>query len=288
MTSSLPTRSEISLTLKYSAFFKSRLTLKQLHHWLISPHTHTLSQIRKSLTRFPQLKKQLISSSPSSQQKKLFQQKLSSIRPFLTLLKFFPTIRFVGLTGSLAILNTTPEDDIDFLIITSPHTLWLTRLFLFPFLLFFNHRRPKKAHRPNDLCLNLWLDQSNLTLLPSKQNLYTAHELLQMKPLLDRGQTYSKLLLSNSWASHHLANAYHQQTSSSPLSKNILNTFSSVFFTFLSILLFPLNLFSYFLQRFYMSSKITTETVTLSQVYFHPQDFFSPLHSHLYPFSKIG
>ena len=271
MTSSLPTCSEISLTLKYSAFFKSRLTLKQLHHWLISSHIYTLSQIKKSLTRFPQLKKKLISSSPSSKQKKLYQQKLSSIHPFLALLKFFPTIRFIGLTGSLAILNSTPEDDIDFLIITSPHTLWLTRLLLFPFLLFFNHRRPQKAHRPNALCL-----------------LYTAHELLQMKPLFNRGQTYSKFLFSNSWASHYLANAYHHQTSSSPLSKNILNTFSSTLFIFLGFLLYPLNLFSYFLQRLYMSSKITTETITLSQVYFHPQDFYSSLQSHLHLSPKIG
>lgn len=282
MTSSLPTRSEINLTLKYSAFFKSKLTLKQLHYWLISPRFYTFSQVKQSISRFPQLKKQIVSSSLSSQQKKIYSEKISSINPFLTLIKFFPTIRFVGLTGSLAILNSTPKDDIDLLIITSPHTLWLTRLFLFPFLLFFNHRRPSKTHRPNDLCLNLWIDQSHLTLLFSKQNLFTAHELLQMKPLLDRGETYSRFILANSWASHYLANAYHQQTLPSSTS------LKPVFPLSLSFLLFPFNLLAYFIQRLYMSSKITTETVTFSQVYFHPQDFSSLLHSHLHLSSKIG
>lgn len=287
MTSSLPTRSEISLTLKYSAFFKSKLTFKQLHYWLISSHLYTFSQVKQSISHFPQLKKQIVSSSSSPQQKKIYNEKVSSISPFLTLIKFFPTIRFVGLTGSLAILNSTPKDDIDLLIITSPHTLWLTRLFLFPFLLFFNHRRPGKIHHPNDLCLNLWIDQSNLTLLSSKQNLFTAHELLQMKPLLDRGGTYSRLLLANSWASQHLANAYHHQTLSFS-SSGLPRLFFSIILTLLGFLLFPFNLLAYFIQRLYMSSKITTETVTLSQTYFHPQDFSSLLHSHLRLSSKIG
>jgi len=277
MISSLPTRSQINLTLRYASFFNSRLTLKQLHHWLISPHTSSISQLKKTLSLHPQLKKKLISSI-SSQQKKIYKQKMSSLKPFLSFLKFFPTIRFVGLTGSLAILNSTPEDDIDLLIVTSPHTLWLTRLLLFPFLLFFNHRRPGKLHRPNDLCLNLWIDQSNLVLPSSKQNLYTAHELLQMKPLLDRGQTYSDFISSNSWVSQHLANAYHVQTSSLPSPKpnpfKVLNLFS--------LILSPLNLLAYLTQRIYMSSKITTETVTLFQAYFHPKDFSSDLHSHLH------
>lgn len=281
---SFPSRSEIDITFKYSAFFGSRLTLKQLHHWLISSNHYTLLQLKKSLSRFPQLKKQTILSSVSLKQKKTYTEKISSLQPFLNLLKFFPTIRFVGLTGSLAILNSTPDDDIDLLIITSPNSLWLTRLFLFPFLLFFNRRHPGKPHRPNDLCLNLWIDQSHLTLLLPKQNLYTAHELLQMKPLFNRGQTYSKLLLSNSWASQYLANAYHYHISS--FQKMSLS--SSLLLTFFGLLLYIPNLLAYFLQRLYMSSKITTETVTLSQTYFHPQDFSSLLHSHFHLSSKIG
>lgn len=277
MKSSLPNRSQIDLTLKYASFFKSRLTFEQLHHWLISPHTCSPSQLKKSLSRYPQIKKKLISTI-SPQQKKIYQQKMSSLKPFLSLLKLFPTIRFVGLTGSLAIFNSTPEDDIDLLIITSPHTLWLTRLFLFPFLLFFNRRHPGKPHHPNDLCLNLWLDQSNLLLPPSKQNLYTAHELLQMKLLINRGQTYSRLIFSNSWVSHYLANAYHLQTSSLPSPKtSLLKTLC-----FFNFIFFPLNFLAYLIQRLYMSSKMTTETVTLSQAYFHPKDFSSALHSHLH------
>jgi len=270
----LPSRSHIEQTIAYTDFFHSRLNFSQLHHWLISPHTFTQSQLRQSLSRFPKLKKKLSHSpSISPSQKKLYQQKITTIQPFLRLLSFFPTIRLVALTGSLAVYHSTPEDDIDLLIITSPHTLWLTRLLLFPFLLFFNRRRPHQPYQPDALCLNLWLDTSQLTLTPSKQNLYTAHELLQIKPLLDRGQTYPRLLKANSWVSNYLANAYH--TTINSLIQKLRPTPS------LSFLLFPFNFLSFLGQRLYMSSKITNETITLSQAYFHPQDFSASISSHL-------
>ena len=270
----LPSRHEIALTLDYAAFFKSRLTIKQLHHWLISPQKFTLSQLKKSLSFHPQLKKKILSRS-SVKQKKLYQQKLASIKRFLNLLKFFPTIKLVGLTGSLAVLNSTPDDDIDLLIITAPHTLWFTRLILFPFLLFFRHRHPNRPHRSNDICLNLWLDSSSLILPSSRQNLYTAHELLQMKPLINRSQTYSRLLHFNSWVSRYLATAYHLQTKNiSPLAVPHQSFF---------LLLYPFNFLAFLFQSLYMSSKKTIETVTLSQAFFHPQDIYSRLPSRLRP-----
>lgn len=271
----LPSHSHVQQTFAYADFFHSRLNFSQLHHWLISPYVFTPSQLRRSLSRFPKLKKKLsrTTSIPSSQ-KKLYQQKLVTIQPFLRLLRFFPTIRLVALTGSLAVYHSTPEDDIDLLIITAPHTLWLTRLLLFPFLLFFNHRRPRQPHQPDALCLNLWLDASQLTLIPSKQNLYTAHELLQAKPLLDRGQTYPRFLRANSWISQHLANAYHATTNSAQPTPKTPFPFS--------FLLFPLNFLAFLGQSLYMSPKITNETITLYQAYFHPQDFFPSISSHLH------
>jgi hypothetical protein len=192
-------------------------------------------------------------------------------------MKFFPTIKLVALTGSVAIGNPDEDDDIDFIIITSSDTLWLTRILFIPLVgLFFKRRRPKIANRQsNSFCFNLWLDQSSLSVPKKKMSLYTAHEVLQIKPLFDRDNTYAQFILSNSWTKKYLSNAYLEITQKFTLPE-IKPPTKRFFF-----LIYILNKLAYRLQRFYMAPKITRELVTFHQAFFHPRDLTSTINHYL-------
>lgn len=109
-------------------------------------------------------------------------------------LALVPWIRMVAVTGALAMGNADKDDDIDLMVITSKNRLWLSRLLSLG-LIFPRLRRAKKVN--NRVCLNLWLDETALTL--EHQDLYTAHELCQARPVLNRGQTYQKFIGANLW-----------------------------------------------------------------------------------------
>jgi hypothetical protein len=106
--------------------------------------------------------------------------------------------------------------------------------------------------------------------------LYTAHEVLQAKPIFDRGDIYAKFILANSWTSRYLANAYKSASSSVSSSKSppppqqpTLSFRAKSRNLFLKFL----NSFAFHLQYHYMKSKITHETITLHSAYFHPNDY---------------
>lgn len=123
------------------------------------------------------------------------------------LLKLIPFIKMVGITGNLAIKNTSRDDDIDFLIVTSKNRLWLSR-FLVVFLLELLGRRrhPKEKKVKDKICLNMFLDEDNLKIPKKEQNLFSAHEILQFKPLWQRGNIYGDFLNQNQWIKKFLAN----------------------------------------------------------------------------------
>ncbi len=271
-------RSRIKQTLAYSAFFNYPLTSNELHFWLITPKSVSLSELKKNL---PQ--KALHSNIKLRRKKKLLTtQKLQANQKALNFLQSIPTIDLVALTGSLAMDNAKSGDDLDLMIVTKSHTLWLTRLFIIPlFRIFFKTRFPQKQQPQNNdaICLNLWLDTQSLTVPPSKQNLYIAHEVLQIKPIFNRGTTYEHFILNNSWSSSYLANAYKSITLKfTPLPQDTnQDFFLSVFIRLLSLL----NFLSFKLQYFYMKPKITREYVTLHSAYFHPRDLSSKISRHL-------
>lgn len=260
-------RQSVAATLQYAQLFDFDLTLKDLHFRLISPSSTPFPQLKDFLNQNPHLKKKL-SKTPSPQRQKrlqISQQKLKTARSYTKILQHLPTIRLVAVTGSIAVQNSQPNDDIDILIVTAPHTLWLTRPLVFLLTkLFFTRRRPNQpASTPNDICNNLWLDTSSLTIPGSKRNLYTAHEIVQLKPLLSRRSTYQKLIAQNSWVKSYLANAFQS-----------LPHHPSQFTSPLWSLLFIFNLFFFIPQYLYMLPKLSNETITLHSAFFHPRSLY--------------
>ena len=65
-----------------------------------------------------------------------------------------------------ALNNAKKNSDIDLLIITSKNTLWTTRIISFALLKFagFKLRRAGDKNEKDKLCLNMWLDESDLVL----------------------------------------------------------------------------------------------------------------------------
>lgn len=272
-------------TKRYASFFHFPLDEVSLHRWLISPKTVTKESLVSLAPPLTNTEKRLI-----HQRALCSQAKLAKARRVARFLGVWPSIKLICATGSLAIDNARRFDDLDIMIVTGANTLWLTRPIIVFFLKIFHlRRRPSlPEHRSkivsDKICDNLWLDETALTLPLDKRNLYTAHEVLQAKPLFDRGGVHAKFISANSWTSKYLANAYEAaivesgagQDKKSPArtprySRGELRTI----FAWPNRIITALNMLAFKLQYFYMKRKITRETITLHSAYFHPNDYVS-------------
>jgi hypothetical protein len=123
------------------------------------------------------------------------------------ILRLIPWVKLVGVTGALAMRNADKEDDIDLLIITTRNRLWLTRLLaVFLMELMGKRRRPDEKKVKDKICLNMFLDENHLALPRKERDLFSAHEVLQMKPLWQRGRTHQRFLRANRWSQEFLPN----------------------------------------------------------------------------------
>lgn len=263
-------RKSVASTISYSSYFNFPLYPNEVHHWLIGSKPVSLRAMASLVPKMSKsdvlLRKKL---------KRYSGEKVLRAKRLISLLVFVPGIRMVALTGSVAAGNSKKNDDIDLLFVTSAHCLWLVRPIVITIIsLFFRRRHPQEdpAHAPDAFCPNLWLDTTSLAIEKSKRSLYTAHEVLQIIPLLNKDGAYELFLKANSWTKKYLANAYGnlvtQSTSTAPSKDNK----SPVTF-----LLSPFNYLAYLTQYLYMLPKKTTETVTLHTAFFHTTDYSSKL-----------
>lgn len=177
-----------------------------------------------------------------------------------SLLKLIPTIKFLGISGSLAMNNSTAEDDIDFFIITRKNTLWITRFFT-TFLVFILGKKRGLGMKKNKdrICLNMFVSEDNLI---CNQNLFIAHEIAQLKPLISRGTVYEDFFYENSWLNGFLPNVTRVY-----LQKEKRQTIS-----FVEKLIKSIDKMFFIPQYFYMKSKITREKIETNRAEFHPRE----------------
>ncbi|NMB57276.1 nucleotidyltransferase domain-containing protein [Candidatus Beckwithbacteria bacterium] len=174
--------------------------------------------------------------------------------------KIIPFIKAIFLTGSVATQNCREEDDIDLLIICQKNSLWLCRILVVLWSdLLRIRRKPKDKIFTNKLCFNIFLEESSLTLAKNQQNIFSANELIQAKALLDKDQFADKLLQDNIWILDFLAQSFVIKDSPHKIERT-------------SYLLSLINKIAYLLQRSYMRSKITQETIKYDQAFFHKQN----------------
>jgi D-beta-D-heptose 7-phosphate kinase/D-beta-D-heptose 1-phosphate adenosyltransferase len=198
---------------------------------------------------------------------RISQRKLLIARKAASVFAVMPTVKMVGITGALAMENADTESDIDFLVITRKGTLWLTRLFtlLTLRLVGLPTRRFDDKKQADKLCLNMWLDESRLVWPKKDRNLYTAHEIAQIVPLVNKEQTYERFIYLNRWVRLYWPNAVRQ--TKKPAHRNTQTT----------ILLSPFEALAYGLQYRYMKPKITRERVGLTKAIFHPINWWEIL-----------
>jgi hypothetical protein len=108
-----------------------------------------------------------------------------------------PFVRMVAVTGSLAWDNVERAADIDYLIVTEPDRLWVSRWLVAAL--------GRLARRDGvSLCPNYMV--SKRALLLAERNLYGAYELTKMIPIAGLGM-HRRLRRANPWALTYLPNA---------------------------------------------------------------------------------
>jgi len=263
-------RASILKTLVYADIFDYPLTRQEIYHWSIGPSslkTPIHHPKIKSLDSYYFLAGRQKIVSLRQARAHWSQQKLHLATKVGEWLKIIPTIKLVALTGALAMSNSDKHDDIDLMIVTAPHTLWLTRLLVISLISLIAKRRypGRSALVANRFCLNLWLDTTSLAVPPPKRNLYTAHEVAQVKPLWDRHHTYAHFLSANHWINHYLPNIKIKSTSEVARLSRAQSRETPRMVSWLNRLAFQI-------QLWYMRPRLTRETVTLHSAFFHPRD----------------
>ncbi len=133
------------------------------------------------------------------------------------LIAALPFVRMVAVTGALAVDNPRgPADDLDYLIVTRAGRVWLTRALV---ILLVRLARLRGVR----LCPNYVLAEDALE--QERQDLYTAHELIQMRPVYGFG-VYTEMRRVNRWSDLHLPNtAIDVNERSQPETRRILKQF---------------------------------------------------------------
>ncbi len=113
------------------------------------------------------------------------------------IIKRFPFVRAVFVSGDLSKNVTHRKSDVDFFIITEPGRLWITRtlLVLFKKVFLLNSRK--------FFCINSLIASDNLVL--DEQNIYTATEVATLKPLYNT-ELFYRYLAANRWIASFFPN----------------------------------------------------------------------------------
>ncbi|MFA5137048.1 MAG: hypothetical protein WC489_06725 [Patescibacteria group bacterium] len=130
----------------------------------------------------------------SASRQQITLHKLDSINQLIKSLYPCPFIRLVGITGSAAMSNCRKQDDIDLMIVTQGKSMFTARFIAILLTSMFGLRKKKGG-----ICLNLFLSEEDLSVPLHKQTQYVAHELLQMKAVINKNNTYGKFCKANEW-----------------------------------------------------------------------------------------
>lgn len=191
-------------------------------------------------------------------------KKEKKARKITKILSFIPTVLLLGISGSLSLENAKKTDDIDIFIITRKNTLWITRAIVLLLLIVLGEKRASGEKFAKDkICPNMFMSESALFFSKEKQNLFTAHEIAQLKIFVNKSNIYERFLQSNSWILDFMPNCARIKKNFSY--KNSLNDLIFAFF-------YPIEFLLRLMQRIYMHKKITKEIVGKNIAQFHPID----------------
>lgn len=184
-------------------------------------------------------------------------------------LQIVPTVFLVGVTGGLAVNNADRNDDIDLFFISARGTVWITRLVVTMIVgLYGKRRRPWDKKFTDAICLNMFIGDDAMRVPENEQDLFSAHEVLQMEPVWSRRDTYKRFLQANIWVKHFLPVAWNIKQVGRNQHPKLSYWWTRVARKFLRLFEMPAK----FLQLWYMSKRRTNEIITDSVLRFHPKD----------------
>lgn len=259
---------QVLATILYYDMFDFPLTLEEIQRYVVGRNTFSLNQIRQELQNtyidhkkgyfFLKGRESLVAS--RLQKEVLSKKKIMKARRIARMLGSIPTIVGVGVSGSLSMLNAKEDDDIDLFIITKNRTLWVSRLLVTGMLVLTRNLRRFGSEQVKDsICTNMWVDEANMAFPKNRQNIYTAHEIVQMKMLFCKHNINNKFMNANMWIHKFLPNTRI------PAVRND-TSLSGIFFQMIE----PI---ARGIQLWYMKKHQTSETITDGFVAFHPKDY---------------
>lgn len=214
-----PLQENIMRTLAYFDIFAYPLTAEQVYNFLqtdsVTPQTiadelHSLSnqETIKSCAPYYFLNhhdEEVVSGRLRSEfyaHKLLLRAKISA-----WIIKQFPFVRCICISGELSKNVAGEKSDVDFFIITATRRIWICRasLTLFKKIFLLNKRKY--------LCLNYFLAEDSLTV--ENQNLYTAIETATLKVMWNDA-LFRKFMWANTWVNRFLPNWKLQPSPNAP------------------------------------------------------------------------
>ncbi len=180
------------------------------------------------------------------------------------ILRHIPGVLLIGVSGALAMQNADTDDDIDLFIITKPQRLWLVRAGILGILGMMGKKRSPQSSRQQaagTFCVNTILELEQLG--QTRQDLYTAHEVLQMKVLWQKEHAYQIFLEENEWVFGYLPNWISGQMGKLKRPKMIHPEGIGSW----------INRWLEHVQLRYMQKPIGDEKISKEAVYFHPMDY---------------
>ncbi len=224
-------KSAILHILRYYAVFDYPPLLSEIHRFY--PQQISLSSLEDYLNKLVRSNELFYNDGRYARNSAVFVRYLEKerisqalIADFRSIVGWFgqiPTVKLIGISGSLSMLDADSHDDIDLFVITSRDTLWITRAWV---LLITRVMSLAGNKTMKNLCWNIFMDEDSLQLPSDKKNEYTAHELLQIKVMYDERYFHHKLLVSNDWVGEMFPNVQQNLLKNNinyrPLQKSIL------------------------------------------------------------------
>jgi len=172
-----PLQSSILKTLTYFDLFDYPLTLLEIQKWLWRENENDLEKIQKTLDKSPQIDSRegfyfLQGRSDIVRQRKnryvVAQKKFKKRLSYIRLLTWLPHVKAIFVVNNLAIANAGINSDIDLMIISQDDKIWTTRMFTTTLMKIFGLRPTQKKNK-DQLCLSIYLTESNLDLEKYKE-----------------------------------------------------------------------------------------------------------------------
>ncbi len=216
-----PLEKSILRAISYFDLFDYPLTLVEIHRSLDRPAE--FSEIRRVLTGrlseflefsggcwFFQGRRELLAE--RRRRYLLADKKYRRALKIAGLLKFFPFIRSLAVSGSLSYGNASLESDIDFFLIAAPGRIWTARFLTVGFLKLFRLRPSPKAKR-DKICPSFFAAENCLDLRAIshyRQSRHFSYWISQFKFLFGRPEDFFR---ANGWLKEIFPNFYPPEDS---------------------------------------------------------------------------